>query len=135
MLTLSTLPETNEEGLELVGRHVSAERAKAFQALGLRIVQGRREGVRIWDLDGTSYLNCRSSGGVFNFGHRPGFAIQALKEALDQVGDVGDWLVPSAVRGRARPSWLRSSPATSTTPSSLPAGAKRWRWPASSPGR
>ena len=77
----------HEAGLELVGRHLSAERAKAFQALGLRIVQGRREGVRIWDLDGNSCINCRSSGGVFNFGHRPAFAVQALERALHEVGD------------------------------------------------
>ncbi len=101
MLTLSTLPDTNEAGLELVARHLSSERAKAFEALGLRIVQGRREGVRIWDLDGNCYINCRSSGGVFNFGHRPAFAAEALRRALDEVGDMGDWLVPSAVRARA----------------------------------
>ena len=101
MLTLSTLPDSNEAGLELVGQYLSSERAKAFAALGLRIVQGRREGVRIWDLDGNSYINCRSSGGVFNFGHRPAFAAEALRRAVDEVGDMGDWLVPSAVRARA----------------------------------
>ena len=101
MLTLSTLPDSNDAGLELVGQHLSSERAKAFAALGLRIVQGRREGVRIWDLDGNSYINCRSSGGVFNFGHRPAFAAEALRRALDEVGDMGDWLIPSAVRARA----------------------------------
>jgi acetylornithine/succinyldiaminopimelate/putrescine aminotransferase len=101
MLTLSALPDTNEAGLELVGLHLSAERAKAFEALGLRIVQGRREGVHIWDLDGNKYINCRSSGGVFNFGHRPAFAAEALRRALEDVGDMGDWLVPSAVRARA----------------------------------
>ena len=101
MLTLSTLPDSNEAGLELVGQYLSSQRAKAFAALGLRIVQGRREGVRIWDLDGNSYINCRSSGGVFNFGHRPAFAAEALGRALDEVGDMGDWLIPSAVRARA----------------------------------
>jgi acetylornithine/succinyldiaminopimelate/putrescine aminotransferase len=48
------------------------------------MVQGHRDGVRIWDLDGKAYLNCRSSGGVFDFGHRPDFAIRALTRALER---------------------------------------------------
>jgi len=98
--TTRALPDSNEAGLELVARHVSAAKVEAFRKLGLRIVQGRRQGVRIWDLDGKAYLNCRSSGGVFDFGHRPEFAIRALVKALEELGDMGDWLVPSAVRAR-----------------------------------
>jgi len=100
-MTTAPLPETNDAGMELVAEHLSAERTKAFRAMGLDVVQGRRDGVRIADLDGNVYINCRSSGGVFNFGHRPHFAIAALKRALDEVGDMGDWLVPSVVRARA----------------------------------
>ena len=99
--TPRAVPDSNEAGLELVARHVSAAKVEAFRKLGLTIVQGRRQGVRIWDLDGTAYLNCRSSGGVFDFGHRPEFAIRALTQALEELGDMGDWLVPSAVRARA----------------------------------
>jgi putrescine aminotransferase len=96
----STLPESNDAGFDLVGEHLSAAKANAFRALGLNIVQGRREGVRIWDLDGKTYINCRSSGGVFDFGHRPRFAIDALTAALEDLGDMGDWLLPSAVRAQ-----------------------------------
>jgi len=46
--------------------------------------------VRIWDLDRKAYLNCRSSGGVFDFGDRPEFAIRALTRALEDLGDMGD---------------------------------------------
>ena len=99
--TTPDVPDSNEAGLELVARHVSAAKVEAFRKLGLAIVQGRRRGVRIWDLDGKAYLNCRSSGGVFDFGHRPEFAIRALTRALEELGDMGDWLVPSAVRARA----------------------------------
>ena len=85
---------------ELISRHLSRHRAEAFRSLGLDLVQGRREGVRLWDLDGREYINCRSSGGVFNWGHRPQFALDALRAALDDVGDMGDWLVPSVARAR-----------------------------------
>jgi acetylornithine/succinyldiaminopimelate/putrescine aminotransferase len=106
----STLPASNEAGLDLVGRHLSAAKTDAFRALGLGIVQGRRDGVRIRDLDGKEYINCRSSGGVFNFGHRPRFAIDALARALEDVGDMGDWLVPSAVRAQGAAALARILP-------------------------
>lgn len=104
------LPDSNEAGLDLVASHVSAAKVEAFRKLGLRIVQGRRQGVRIWDLDGKAYLNCRSSGGVFNFGHRPEFAIRALTRALRELGDMGDWLVPSAVRARGAAALAKTLP-------------------------
>jgi putrescine aminotransferase len=98
--TTDPLPATNQEGMDLMAQHLSAERTKGFAAIGLSFVQGHRRGVRIRDLDGNEYINCRSSGGVFNFGHRPAFAIDALKRGLDEFGDMGDWLLPSAVRAR-----------------------------------
>jgi acetylornithine/succinyldiaminopimelate/putrescine aminotransferase len=104
------LPESNEAGLDLVARHLSATKVEAFRKLGLTIVQGQREGVRIWDLDGKAYLNCRSSGGVFDFGHRPEFAIRALARALEDLGDMGDWLVPSAVRAQGAAALARTLP-------------------------
>lgn len=109
-VTSSALPASNEQGLDLVGRYVSAAKAEAFRTLGLGIVQGRRDGVRIWDLDGKAYINCRSSGGVFDFGHRPRFALDALGRALEDVGDMGDWLMPSAVRARGAAALARILP-------------------------
>ena len=95
------LPDlTTQAALELNEKYVSPQRVAAYRAYGLDLVQGRREGVRIWDLDGNSFINCRSSGGVFNFGHRPAFAIEALKQALDEI-DMGDWLLLSQHRARA----------------------------------
>jgi putrescine aminotransferase len=90
---------TNEAAFEVIGSYLSHHKADAFKALGIGAVQGRREGVRIWDLEGRSFINCRSSGGVFNFGHRPQFAVDALKAALDEH-DMGDWLLPSLRRAR-----------------------------------
>ncbi len=109
-VTSYTLPASNEAGLDLASKFLSAAKTQALRNLGLRIVQGRREGVRIWDLDGNAYIDCRSAGGVFDFGHRPQFAIDALTRALEEVGDVGDWLLPSAVRARGAASLARILP-------------------------
>lgn len=98
-MTIAThgLPATNAEGFDLIAAHLSPHKAAAYQAVGMDMVQGLREGVRIWDLEGREYINCRSSGGVFNFGHHPAFAVEALTAALREH-DIGDWLLPSARR-------------------------------------
>jgi putrescine aminotransferase len=120
----STLPPSNEAGFDLVGEHLSAAKANSLRALGLSIVQGRREGVRIWDLDGKAYINCRSSGGVFDFGHRPRFAIDALTRALENLGDMGDWLLPSAVRAQGAAALARTLPGDLTYTFFTPGGGE-----------
>ncbi len=78
--------------------HVSSGKVRLYQALGLDFVPGRREGCYIWDADGrTRLLDCRSSGGVFNLGHRPAATVAALRSALDYL-DCGDHLLLSAHR-------------------------------------
>ena len=109
MTIADVLPATNAEGFELVARHLSPHKARAYQEAGMRLVQGRREGVRVWDLEGRDYINCRSSGGVFNFGHHPGFAVEALAGAV-QEHDMGDWLLPSARRAQGAAALARLLP-------------------------
>jgi acetylornithine/succinyldiaminopimelate/putrescine aminotransferase len=97
MSVVNEHPTTSAEAFALIARHLSPHKAEAFRGLGIDLVQGRREGVRIWDLDGGDYINCRSSGGVFNFGHHPVFAVEALATAVREH-DMGDWLLPSLRR-------------------------------------
>jgi acetylornithine/succinyldiaminopimelate/putrescine aminotransferase len=115
---------SNDDGFDLMAKYLSRAKATAFRDAGLGVVQGRREGVRIWDLDGNSYINCRSSGGVFDFGHRPQFAIDALKRALDEQGDMGDWLVPSAARARGAEALARILPGDLRYTFFTPSGAE-----------
>jgi putrescine aminotransferase len=102
-------PTSTAEAFELIGRHLSPHKAEAFRALGIDLVQGRREGVRIWGLDGRDYINCRSSGGVFNFGHHPRFAAEALAAAVREH-DMGDWLLPSLRRAEGAAALARLLP-------------------------
>jgi acetylornithine/succinyldiaminopimelate/putrescine aminotransferase len=108
-VTTQTLPTTNDEGFELIERYLSPHKAAAYQAVGIDLVQGRRDGVRVWDLEGRDYINCRSSGGVFNFGHHPSFAVEALTSALAEH-DIGDWLLPSARRAQGAEALSRLMP-------------------------
>jgi putrescine aminotransferase len=98
-VTTQNLPATNDEGFTLIAEHLSPHKAEAYRAVGMDMVQGRREGVHVWDLEGREYINCRSSGGVFNFGHSPAFAVDALTAAVAEH-DMGDWLLPSARRAQ-----------------------------------
>ena len=109
MATTTTQGMTNEAAFEVIGAYLSRHKADAFRALGIDAVQDRREGVRIWDLEGNSFINCRSSGGVFNFGHHPRFAVDALKAALDEH-DMGDWLLPSLRRAQGAEALARILP-------------------------
>ena len=103
------LPATNADGFELIARHLSPHKATAYEQIGMLLVQGRREGVRIWDLEGREFINCRSSGGVFNFGHHPQFAVEALTAAVHEH-DMGDWLLPSARRAHGAAALARLLP-------------------------
>lgn len=78
--------------------HVSFGRAKLFSDLGMEFIPGRREGCYIWDIDESRrLLNCRSSGGVFNLGHRPPATVRALIDALGEL-DSGDHILLSEQR-------------------------------------
>jgi acetylornithine/succinyldiaminopimelate/putrescine aminotransferase len=109
MTTVNEHSTTSAEAFELIAHHLSPHKAEAFRALGIDLVQGRREGIRIWDLDGRDYLNCRSSGGVFNFGHHPEFAVEALVTAVREH-DMGDWLLPSLRRAEGAAALARLLP-------------------------
>lgn len=91
-------PQTNAAAIEEFARYVSPGKVEVYCTLGFDVVPGRREGVRLWDLEERrSWINCRSSGGVFNLGHRPRPIIEALRQALDQL-DIGDHILMSAQR-------------------------------------
>jgi putrescine aminotransferase len=109
MTVVNEHPTTNDEAFGLIASHLSPHKAEAFRALGIDLVQGRREGVRIWGLDGRDYINCRSSGGVFNFGHHPKFAVDALTTAVREH-DMGDWLLPSLRRAEGAAALARVLP-------------------------
>jgi putrescine aminotransferase len=58
--------------IEDYARYVSPGRVEVYRAMGVDFVPGRREGVWLWDVDGSRrVLNCRCSGGVFNLGCLP----------------------------------------------------------------
>ena len=88
---------TRDDVLALAERYVCPDRVRTFAALGAGIVMGRREGYRIHDVDGRSWLDLHLNGGVFNLGHRNPELIAVLVDALDSL-DIGNHHFPSVER-------------------------------------
>jgi acetylornithine/succinyldiaminopimelate/putrescine aminotransferase len=86
-----------EDVLDLAERYVCPNRVQMLRALGVDLVVGRREGYRLWDLDGREYLDLHLNGGVFNLGHRNPELVDVLVDAL-QTLDIGNHHFPSVER-------------------------------------
>ncbi len=82
---------------KMYAQYISKPKADFFKSLGLGVIQGKREGLTISMLEGVrkskppiQLLDCRTSGGVFNLGHRHPAIIKAMKEGIDAGLDIGD---------------------------------------------
>ena len=71
--------------------HVNRGKVATYEALGLDIVMGEREGSWFTDAYDTDrrWLNCHCNGGVFNLGHRNREVSAAVRSALDSL-DIGN---------------------------------------------
>ena len=83
--------------LALAHEYLIPGRVEAFLGMGIPLVIGRREGYRIWDIDGHELMDFHLNGGTFNVGHRNPAVLQALETAL-QTLDVGNHHFPSPAR-------------------------------------
>ena len=100
---IGTLPQ--KELLKLYSKHVNGPKVRFFKGLGLGVIPGEREGVKMRTLEGPrpgepplEMFNCRTSGGVYNLGHRNPRIIQMVKDALDGGLDIGDHILLSEQR-------------------------------------
>lgn len=100
---------TREDILTLAERLVCPDRVRTFQALGATIVMGRREGYRIHDVDGRSWLDLHLNGGVFNLGHRNPELVAALVAALGEL-DIGNHHFPSVERSLLAADLVEATP-------------------------
>jgi acetylornithine/succinyldiaminopimelate/putrescine aminotransferase len=91
---------TREQTAAAFAAHVNRGKARALEAIGVRIVMGEREGARFRDaFTGRWYWNCHCNGGVFNLGHRHPRIVGAVRDALDRL-DIGNHHLVSGWRAR-----------------------------------
>jgi putrescine aminotransferase len=77
--------------------HVNPMKARILAHAGLDIIEGRREGARVWDVTGREYIDCITSAGSFNAGRRHPQILAAMKAALDEL-DQGIFLICSKAK-------------------------------------
>jgi acetylornithine/succinyldiaminopimelate/putrescine aminotransferase len=84
-------------------------RVEAWLKIGIPLVIGRREGYRLWDVDGRELLDLHLNGGTFNLGHRNPELVEVLRHALDEL-DVGNHHFPSEARADLAEELARLTP-------------------------
>jgi putrescine aminotransferase len=89
----------HHDALEAFGAYVNPGKLRILRAAGLAITEGRREGARVWDEAGRSYIDCVSGAGSFNAGRRNPALVKALCEAAQEL-DLGNFLLASPWKGR-----------------------------------
>ena len=88
-----------KELLKLYAKHVNSPKVRFFKGVGLGVILGEREGVKINTLEGPKpndppmeLYDCHTCGGVYNLGHGNQKIVQTLKDALNSGLDIGDHL-------------------------------------------
>jgi acetylornithine/succinyldiaminopimelate/putrescine aminotransferase len=88
---------TREQVLATAERYVCPDRVRTLRALGVDLVIGRREGYRLWDVDGRELLDLHLNGGTYSLGHRNPELVDVLVRALGEL-DIGNHHFPSVER-------------------------------------
>lgn len=88
------LAEEKARALKEFADHVNPMKARILSQAGLGVIEGRREGARVWDLTGEAYIDCVTSAGCFNAGRRNPELVEAMRSALDHL-DLGNFLLCS----------------------------------------
>ncbi|MEH6519408.1 MAG: aminotransferase class III-fold pyridoxal phosphate-dependent enzyme [Halioglobus sp.] len=78
-------------------RYLIPNRVDTFGAIGVDFVIGKRDGYRIWDVDGHELLDFHLNGGTYNVGHRNPRFIKILQDALTTL-DIGNHHFASEAR-------------------------------------
>jgi putrescine aminotransferase len=83
-----------QRALDQFATFISPQKVRVMKAAGLDIVEGKRSGPWVWDLDGSRYLDCFTSAGSFNVGRRNPRVVAAAHAAIDEL-DNGNFLLCS----------------------------------------
>lgn len=98
-----------ERVLELTRRHVAPHRVEVWDRFGTQLVIGRREGYRLWDLDGRELVDLHLNGGTFNLGHRHPEVVEAMVTAASTL-DIGNHHFASPARAELAERLARLTP-------------------------
>lgn len=106
---LSGMSGAKQDVFRRTREYLAPARVDAFLGLGVPLVIGRREGYRIWDLDGHELLDLHLNGGTYNLGHRHPEVLAELLRLLETL-DVGNHHFPSPARADLAEALARLTP-------------------------
>ncbi len=86
-----------QQALKDYADYVNPMKVRTLKSAGLDIIEGRRDGAKVWDLSGRMYVDCITGAGSFNSGRRNPVIVEALKRALDEM-DIGVFLICSKLK-------------------------------------
>ncbi len=87
------------EIVSLYDKYIHKYKWDLYKEFNWQVIEGKREGPFIWDIDGTRYFDCHTCGGTYNLGHRNPKVTSAVKNALDYL-DLGNHHLLSPERAR-----------------------------------
>ena len=109
LITRVGASERKRRILELNHEYLMPNRVQSWLGAGIPLVIGKREGYRIWDVDGAELQDFHLNGGTYNLGHRHPALVAAMREALETL-DVGNHHFPSEARGLLAEKLARLTP-------------------------
>jgi acetylornithine/succinyldiaminopimelate/putrescine aminotransferase len=86
-----------QQALELSRKHICPNRVEMLGMLGVDLVIGKRQGYRIWDVEGHELIDVHINGGTFNLGHCNPEIVATLVENAPHL-DIGNHHFPSTLR-------------------------------------
>lgn len=90
---------TREQIVGIYDKHLHKYKWELYKEFNWDVIEGKREGAFIWDIDGRRFFDCHTCGGTYNLGHRNPKVIEAVKKALDHL-DLGNHHLLSPERAR-----------------------------------
>ena len=102
----STSAASHDETIDRYGKYVTT----SFVASLEPVVVDRAEGAKLWDVDGTEYIDCFAGIAVNNAGHRHPKVIAAVQDQLGKVVHAASYIYHVPVVAEAAEKLAKVSP-------------------------
>ena len=89
--------DAKQHALDQFATFINPQKVRVMKAAGLDIIEAKRSGAWVWDVDGAKFLDCFTSAGSFNVGRRNPRVVAAAHAAIDQL-DNGNFLLCSQAK-------------------------------------
>src|SRR5664280_3279997 len=89
--------DAKQHALDQFATFINPQKVRVMKAAGLDIIEAKRSGPWVWDLDGRRFLDCFTSAGSFDVGRRNPRVVAAAHAAVDSL-DNGNFLLCSKAK-------------------------------------